>query len=205
MRLPYTPNPPINLDAAGRAVLSQILARRGESGLLSLDRTLLHSPIIAGGWHSFFGAIYTGSILRADLLELAVCRVALLNRAWYQYDGHINALKRCEGIDSEKLKVIEMVQPSDRGPLSLQQWAVLRYADAMTKDITVPDTIFRDLQNSELNDREITELTLTIAAYNGVSRFLVALDVGERNLSRVEPRNLRVDYHESMRSRISFR
>lgn len=51
----------------------------------------------------------------------------------------------------------------------------------MTKDIAVHDTVFRDLRNSGLNDREIIELTLTIAAYNGVSRFLVALDVGERN------------------------
>lgn len=181
MRLPYITNPPVNLDAAGRAVLSQILARRGDSGLISLDRTLLHSPIIAGGWHSFFGAIYSGSILRADLLELAICRVALLNRAWYQYDGHIKALTRCEDFDSAKLKIVETLQPSDRGPLSLLQWAVLRYADAMTKDITVPDTVFRDLQNSGLNDREMTELTLAVAAYNGVSRFLVALDVGERN------------------------
>lgn len=181
MRLPYIPNPPVNLDATGRAVLSQILARRGENGLIALDRTLLHSPIIAGGWHSFFGAIYSGSILRADLLELAICRVALLNRAWYQYDGHIKALTRCEGFDSAKLEIIETLQPSDRGPLSLQQWAVLRYADTMTKDIRVPDAVFRNLQDSGLNDREITELTLAIAAYNGVSRFLVALDVGERN------------------------
>ncbi|KAM0263185.1 hypothetical protein ACHAQJ_001340 [Trichoderma viride] len=181
MRLPYVPNPPINLDAAGGAVLDQILARRGGRGLLSLDRALLHSPIVAGGWHSFFGAIYSGSTLRPDLLELAVCRVALLNRAWYQYDGHMSTLKRFEGFDSAKIKVVETLQPSDKGPLSLDQWAVLRYADAMTKDITVDDTIFEHLQNSGLSDREIVELTLTVAAYNGVSRFLVALDVGERN------------------------
>lgn len=181
MRLPYVPNPPINLDATGRAVLNQILARRGGSGLISLDRTLLHSPIVAGGWHSFFGAIYSGSILRADLLELAICRVALLNQAWYQYDGHVKTLTRCEEFDLAKLKIVETLQPSDRGPLSLQQWAVLKYADAMTKDVTVGDTVFGELQNSGLNDREIIELTLAIAAYNGVSRFLVALDVGERN------------------------
>ncbi|KAL7914005.1 AhpD-like protein [Trichoderma velutinum] len=181
MRIPYVPNPPIDLDTAGRAVLDQILARRGRSGLLSLDRTLLHSPVVAGGWHSFFGAIYSGSVLRADLLELAICRVALLNRAWYQYDGHIAMLHRCEGFDSSKLKVVETLRPSDRGPLSLDQWAVLRYADAMTKDIAIQDEIFTELQNSGLSSREIVELTVAVAAYNGVSRLLVALDVGERN------------------------
>jgi hypothetical protein len=32
-----------------------------------------------------------------------------------------------------------------------------------------------------LGDREVVELTATVAAYNCVSRFLVALDVGECN------------------------
>lgn len=181
MRIPYVPNPPTNLDAAGRAILDQILARRGSLGLVSLDRALLHSPTVAGGWHSFFGAIYSGSILRADLLELAICRVALINRAWYQYDAHITTLKRCEGFDSAKMRVVEMLQPSDKGPLSLDQWAVLRYADAMTKDITIDDAVFTELQNVGLSSREIVELTVAVAAYNGVSRILVALDVGERN------------------------
>ncbi|EHK18827.1 uncharacterized protein TRIVIDRAFT_121115, partial [Trichoderma virens Gv29-8] len=147
----------------------------------SLDRTLLHSPTIAGGWHSFFGAICSGSVLRADLLELAICRVALLNRAWYQYDGHIAMLHRCEGFGSAKMSVLETLQPSDRGLLSLDQWAVLRYADAITRNIAIEDEIFAELQNSGLSSREIVELTVAVAAYNGVSRFLFALDVGERN------------------------
>lgn len=89
MRLPYIPKSPAILDAEGKAVLGQISARRGENGHISLYRALIHSPIVSGGCHSFFGAIYSGSTLRADLLELAVCRVALLKRAWYQYDGHV--------------------------------------------------------------------------------------------------------------------
>ncbi|KAL7931442.1 AhpD-like protein [Trichoderma chlorosporum] len=182
MRLPYVPNPPVGLDATGRAVINQILARRGRAGLISLDRTLLHSPTIAGGWHSFFGAIYSGSVLRVDLLELAICRVALLNRAWYQYDGHIDTLRRCEGFNTAKARIVETPQPLDRGPLSLDQWAVLRYADAMTNNIVIEDELFTELQTSGLSDREIMELTVVVAAYNGVSRFLVALDVGERNL-----------------------
>ncbi|QYT05450.1 hypothetical protein H0G86_012343 [Trichoderma simmonsii] len=79
------------------------------------------------------------------------------------------------------MKVVETLRPSERGPLSPDQWAVLRYADAMTKDIAIDEEIFTELQNSGLNSREIVELTVAVAAYNGVSRFLVALDVGERN------------------------
>ena len=50
----------------------------------------------------------------------------------------------------------------------------------MTLDVTVPDDIFKNLK-THFTDKEIIEITATIAAYNCVSRFLVALDVGECN------------------------
>ena len=58
---------------------------------------------------------------------------------------------------------------------------MLRYADAMTRDVKVPQPLFGELQESGFSSQEIVELTATIAAYNLVSRFLVALDVGEAN------------------------
>ena len=48
----------------------------------------------------------------------------------------------------------------------------------MTKDVEVPPEVFVLVQEN-FNHTEIVELTTTIAIYNGVSRFLVALDVGE--------------------------
>ena len=56
---------------------------------------------------------------------------------------------------------------------------MLRYADAMTRDIIVDDDLFTALKSARFSDREIVELTVTVAAYNCVSRFLVALDIGE--------------------------
>lgn len=64
--------------------------------------------------------------------------------------------------------------------LSEQQWAVMAYTDAMTRDIKVPDAVFTELRKW-FNEREVVEITTTVAAYNCVSRFLVALDVGEMN------------------------
>ena len=58
--------------------------------------------------------------------------------------------------------------------------AVLSYTDAMTLNVTVPDEVFANLKK-HFTEKEIVEITATIAAYNCVSRFLVALDVGERN------------------------
>jgi 4-carboxymuconolactone decarboxylase len=60
--------------------------------------------------------------------------------------------------------------------LSPTQWAALAYADAMTMHVTVPDEIFQAVR-THFDDRQVLELTVTVATYNMVSRVLVALDV----------------------------
>jgi len=50
----------------------------------------------------------------------------------------------------------------------------------MTLDVAVPETLFARLR-AAVGEREVVEITAAVAAYNCVSRFLVALDVGERN------------------------
>jgi hypothetical protein len=47
----------------------------------------------------------------------------------------------------------------------------------MTRDITVPDPLFVSLQ-TEFGAQDLVELVATVAAYNMVSRFLVALQIG---------------------------
>jgi alkylhydroperoxidase family enzyme len=66
--------------------------------------------------------------------------------------------------------------------LSDAEWVVLRYADAMTRDVKVPQSLFNDLRaHGGFNEQEVVEITATVATYNMVSRFLVAMDVGEAN------------------------
>ena len=52
------------------------------------------------------------------------------------------------------------------------------YTDWMTRNIQVPQHVF-DAVREVLNEQEVVEVTTTIACYNMVSRFLVALDVGD--------------------------
>lgn len=54
--------------------------------------------------------------------------------------------------------------------------AVLAYADAMTRDIKVPDDVF-DAIWPHFDERQIVELTANIGFYNLVSRFLEALKI----------------------------
>ncbi len=184
MRLAYVPNPPENLTSSEEEeIVQRVLARRGARGLISLDRTLLHSPTVADGWSSLFGAIRTKTSLSADIREIAICRVALINEAWYEWTHHAPLLMEADGFTEEMLKVVRRLdQTEGREPLSEKQWVVLKYTDAMTKNVKVEDGLFEELRSvAGFTEKEIVELTATIATYNGVSRFLVALDVGEMN------------------------
>ena len=49
----------------------------------------------------------------------------------------------------------------------------------MTREIEVPDALF-DRLRTRFDDRGIVEIVTTVAAYNMVSRFLVALHIGHR-------------------------
>lgn len=62
--------------------------------------------------------------------------------------------------------------------LSEKQWAAVRFAESMTKDVKVPKDVFEGIRRF-LNDQQMVEITATVAALNCAARFLVALDVGE--------------------------
>ncbi|KAI1199462.1 AhpD-like protein [Nemania serpens] len=189
MRLPYVPDPPPTPTPSDAAIVSRITARRAPRPLQPLDLALLHSPEIADGWNSFLGAVRTRSSLPASLRELAICRVAVCNRAWYEWAHHA-PLASAAGLGPAALGIVkaadlDAVAEGDREAaradgLGEREWAVLRYADEMTRNVSVGDETFGALK-AVCGDREVVEVTATVAAYNCVSRFLVALDVGEKN------------------------
>ena len=66
----------------------------------------------------------------------------------------------------------------DYGGLNERQRAALAYTDAMTIGVKVREGVFGELRR-RFGERDVVEITAAVAAYNCVSRFLVALDVGE--------------------------
>lgn len=184
MRLPYVdPTDPNKFQTSEEAdIVSRVRARRAPRPLQPLDLALLHSPAVADGWNSFLGAIRTKTTLSDDVREIAICRVAVINQAWYEWSHHA-PLAKAGGVSEEGLEIL-----GDRdflgkvgGPqLSAKQWAVVRYTDAMTRDVAVEQRSFDELKK-HFSEQEVVEVTATVAAYNCVSRFLVALDVGEKN------------------------
>lgn len=128
------------------------------------------------------GAVRTKTTLSTSLRETAICRVAVLNKAWYEWGHHAPLLEDCVGVEKEHLDAILNSPPySIEGEeIDEKHSAVMAYTDVMTLDVQVPDPVIDRLKKN-FNDKEVVEITATIAAYNCVSRFLVALDVGEKN------------------------
>jgi 4-carboxymuconolactone decarboxylase len=160
--------------AGNGEVAVRIRARRG-GRLTPLDGMLLHSPPLADGWNSLLGAVRDSSTLPPDIRELAVLRVAELNGAAYEWTAH-EPVARAAGMTTEQLAALRA--GGDTGALDDRQRTALAYTDAMTRDIAVDDDLFGAL-GKHFDDRQVVELTATVATYNMVSRFLVALEVGQ--------------------------
>ncbi|KAF2825640.1 4-carboxymuconolactone decarboxylase-like protein [Ophiobolus disseminans] len=188
MRLNYVSDLPNFTNPDDQAVVERVKQRRGEKGLIALDKTLLHAPPVADGWNSFLGAIRTKTSLSTAIRETAICRVAVLNKAWYEWESHSPILKSADDVtDAHVAAVLQSPAHSVNGGIQSDALgAVLSYTDAMTLNVTVPDEVFANLKK-HFSEKEAVEITATVAAYNCVSRFLVALDVGERN-AQEEPK-----------------
>ncbi len=169
-RLPFVdPHTP----GADSELIAAVQSRRG-GALLNLDRLLLHSAPITRGWNAFMGAIRSAGVLDGGLRERVILLVAVLNRAPYEFVQHA-PVALAEGVAQAQVDALKagweasaLFTPRERD--------VLAYAQAMTLQVQVPPAVF-DAARAHFSDREMVELTATVAAYNMVSRFLEALRI----------------------------
>jgi len=174
-RAPRRATPRVTLVEPGtRAELAELEARiQAARGRISpLYQVLLNSPVVASGWEQLLTAIRQQTVLEPRLRELAILRVAVLNGAEYEFDAHVpHAL--AAGVPEAALAAL---RSGDLAPFPSLERLVLQYTEAMTRDLAVPDALYAKL-DAALDPRTLVELTATIAAYNMVSRFLIALRI----------------------------
>lgn len=159
------------------AVVEAIRQRRGGS-LLNLDRMLLNSPAYAVGWNSFLGAVRTGLSLPPRLRELAICAVAVLNRADYELLQHAPEFLAAGGTQAQ----LDALQQGasvwmDAAVFDAAERAVLELTQQMTCQVQVDDACFARVRQALGSAQQQVELVGVVAAYNMVSRFLEALQV----------------------------
>ena len=158
-------------------LVAAIRSRRGGT-LLNLDRMLLHSPPLAQGWNGYLRAVRTKLTVSPKLRELAICVVALLNHADYEYHHHAPEFLR-EGGTAAQLDSLGHAADAnlDLTVFDAAERAVLALAVEMTRNVEVSATTMAAVRTTLPDDRHVVEIVAVIATYNMVSRFLVALGV----------------------------
>ncbi|MGI4778594.1 MAG: carboxymuconolactone decarboxylase family protein [Janthinobacterium lividum] len=140
-----------------------------------LYQVLLNSPPMAHGWEQLLTAVRRNSTLPGAARELVILRVAVLNRARYEYDAHVPiALK--EGASQAAIDALADAGSIGVG-LSEGEHLLIELTDVMTRDIEVPEALYARVATA-FSRQQVVDAMVTIGAYNMVSRFLVALDIG---------------------------
>ncbi|MDQ0081289.1 AhpD family alkylhydroperoxidase [Variovorax boronicumulans] len=150
---------------------SRIMAQRGRVSLLY--QVLLNSGPIASGWERMLTAVRNQTGVPADLRELMILRVAVLNGASFEYDAHVPHAQKA-GVSAEKIDAVR--QEALSGVFAPLERLVLELTDAMTREIVVPEELMSRIQQ-HFDPKGVVEIVATVAAYNMVSRLLVALNV----------------------------
>lgn len=169
--------PPVPADIAEPAELVALVRKRRGGKLLNLDRMLLHSPPFARGWNTFMAAVRTELSLDPKLGEIAICVVAVLNEADYEFGHHAPLFQRAGGTDAQVAALRDPARALASPLFDALEQAVIRLTINMTREIKVPASIISELRAQLPTDQQLIELIGTIAAYNMVSRFLIATGV----------------------------
>lgn len=172
-RIPYQPT-----DLAEPAAIVDAIRQRRGGTLLNLDRMLLHSPAFASGWNAFLREVRTGLELDPKLRELAICVVAMLNGAEYEFHHHAPEFLASGG-SMEQAQALRDPERAVQAAVLFNEaeLAALQLAIEMTRKVEVADATFAQVQAALGSEQAVVELVGVIAVYYMVSRFLVALGV----------------------------
>ena len=152
-------------------IIESVAAQRG--GVVpNLYRLLLHCPDIATAW------LQLGTSLREVSLshrqrELAICVVSATLGCTYLCDHHA-PLAVHAGLGWDQLRGISSDGPNDL--FSGNDRLIVEIAKSISGAGRVSDSVFSEAQEA-LSEQAIVELVATVAFYNCVARFLLALEV----------------------------
>ncbi|MER7485846.1 carboxymuconolactone decarboxylase family protein [Streptomyces sp. NPDC126497] len=161
------PSPPSELLAGMRG-------RRPDGELIGIDRVLLRSVPLATGWNGLLGRVRAGFDLSLEYRELIMLRVAALNRAEFEWGVHYPAYLKAGGTD-EKSKALRE-EDADSALFNEEERALITLTDQSTRRVEVDADVIEHLKRL-FGEARTVEAVATVAAYNMVSRFLVALAI----------------------------
>ena len=149
----------------------RIFAERGRISLLY--QVLLNSGPIANGWERMLTAVRNQTCIPAHQRELIILRVAVLNGAEFEFEAHIPHAQKA-GLSAAKIQATREAEIAQE--FDVIEKLLLEITDEMTLNIVVSDKLMERLR-LQFDARGIVEVVATVAAYNMVSRLLVALNI----------------------------
>jgi alkylhydroperoxidase family enzyme len=170
-RIPYLTD-----EQAGPPELVAAIRKRRGGRLGALDRILLYSAPFATGWNEMMGRVRNQLAVPLPLRELVMCAVAALNGAEYEMHHH-SPLFLANGGTQAQLDALRELPAVDPTLFDASQRAALQLAVEMTRNVKVADATFAAARGALGSDAHLFELIGVIAAYNMVSRILVAVGV----------------------------
>ncbi len=173
-RIPYAAED----DPRIAPLIASIRARRNGK-LINLDRMLLHSPPYAEGWNTLLGAVRRKLELDPQVRELAICTVARITGAKYEWHQHAPEYLAAGGPQATLDLLADVDAAARARNLTERERAAIQLAIEMTRSVQVADGTLASAR-SLFGERQLVELVGTIATYNMVARFLEALGIDER-------------------------
>ena len=158
-----------------KALLDSIRARRGGK-FINLDLALLWSEPLARGWNELLRAVRREFAISPRVKEIAICTVARLTGAEYEFAHHWPEYVKAGGTEALREALADPMAAARHARFSEDERLAMRYAIAMTREVRVPAELFAEVRR-RFDETGVVELTAAIAAYNMVARFLVALEV----------------------------
>jgi AhpD family alkylhydroperoxidase len=139
----------------------------------NIFRAMMNTPVQLDGFLTYANALRDGSELSPRLRELAILTVGYVTGSQYEIAHHqSHALKA--GVTPEQLAAIEEFETSEH--FDDLERAVMRLAKESTVDVDVTDGRWADVA-AHLDDKQMVELTLTIAWYNSGVRIMGLLGI----------------------------
>ena len=165
---PWQDGEPVDKD-----LLNAMKARRPGGELIGIDRILIKSFPLATGWNELMIRVRQQFSLSLEYRELIMLRVASLNKAEFEWNVHYPAYLDAGGT-AEKAAALEPASVSSL--FNETETLLIRLTDQSTQGVFVDENIIDELKR-RLGEKETVEAVATVATYNMVSRFLVALAI----------------------------
>jgi 4-carboxymuconolactone decarboxylase len=147
---------------------------RGVVGVVNIHRTLARSPDVFAGFIGLAHALRNTTEVPPPERELAILRVLEKHQGAYEI-AHHRRLGRTLGLDDAQLAGTA-ASAIDPQLYDERQLAALHFADAFSARQGVPPEL-RATMVRLFGERQIVELTLTLALYLGLAHLTHALDV----------------------------